>query len=192
MASAAYRAGIKAIGLLAEKDPDGVFFPKTLLIEMLKREPYEYLYIDNVQLAAAWKIDVFGFAKIDRVNRGMLEAACLNEARHEELRLMRRWWGAGNLPTGQRERISEAGRYYNIEIKGGWHREVIKEFGEEDAFVCVVDVYKMKDGTLELDISFVDGQSDKKMPRRRSAANVEEFGGRTSIWYTADRKHAII
>jgi hypothetical protein len=43
-----------------------------------------HLFVDKVQTAAMWEVDVVGFESPREVNRGMLEAACLNEARREK------------------------------------------------------------------------------------------------------------
>ena len=47
----AYRSGIRAIGELLEADWDD-WFPKSLLVQALKKEPDEFLVVDTVLLAA--------------------------------------------------------------------------------------------------------------------------------------------
>jgi len=170
----AYRAGIKAIARLLEIDWDN-WFPKSLLIEALKREPEEFLFVDTVAKAASWGIPLVGFQPPKVVTEAMLEAACLNEARRESNRWMRRWWGAGDSPTGQREAITAPAK--PVQFKRRHHRAVFKGFGSEDSYACVVDIYDGGERGYRLDINFGDTANDPKIPKPQIGEAVA-----SSVW----------
>ncbi|WOH66180.1 hypothetical protein [Bradyrhizobium sp. BWA-3-5] len=183
LSARAYRSGIKAIGELLEKDSDDIFFPKTLLVEALRKEPEEFMFVDTVQRAASWGIDVVGFDPPKQLTARMLEAACLNKARPDQFkgaRGMTRWWGAGDSPTGQREELTASAA--TIMLRGGQHRAVFSKFGDEDAFVCVVDVYSKQGGDLAIDINFGESARDKRVPKPRRVN--AEYDGNSPLWYT--------
>ncbi|KRR06204.1 hypothetical protein CQ12_11500 [Bradyrhizobium jicamae] len=184
LSAQAYRSGIKAIGAILEKDREEIFFPKALLIDALKKEPEELLYVDTVQRAASWAIDVFGFEPPKQLTMRMLEAACLNEARSNKqgAKGMMRWWRSNESPTGQREELTAPAVV--VSFKNGHHRAVFDKFGDEDAFVCVVDAYRQQDGKLAIDVNFGDSVGDKNIGKPRGLATAKEYGGNSSLWFT--------
>lgn len=156
LSAKAYRSGVKAIGRLMEIDWDD-WFPKTLLIETLKKEPEEFLFVDTIGKAAAWNIDVIGLDIPRPVTQAMLEQACLNSTRGSTNKWMARWWGAGESVTGQREKITSSTQPVPMQTKR--HRAVFKGFGSEDSYVCVADIYDAGKRGLLLDVNWRKRQS---------------------------------
>jgi hypothetical protein len=185
LSARAYRDGIKAIGQILEKDWDEIFFPRSLLIESLKKEPNDFIVVDTIERAASWGIEIFGFRPPKVLTERLLEAACINKTRPDQFKGakgMTRWWGSGESPTGQREELTASAR--TVTFKNGHHRAVFKNFGDENNFVCVVDVYRQQDGTLAIDINFGDSVRSKDIPKPMSLAVAKEYGGNTPLWHT--------
>lgn len=187
----AYRAGIQAIGRLLEVDTDNRF-PRTLLIEALKRAPGELLFVDTVANAAAWEIDVFGVKPPLPLMRPMLEAACLNRARSDkdDRKWTGRWFGAYGSPTGQHEKLTAPNK--PVPWQNKHYRETFGGFGGEATYICVVDVYDTARG-LRLDVHFGVSVRDKEIPRPTSLKDIEKsgFSGNTPFFYLYDYRRRI-
>ncbi|MEM8750033.1 MAG: hypothetical protein AAGF28_07005 [Pseudomonadota bacterium] len=173
LSAKAYRAGIVAIGGLLEIDWDD-WFPKSLLIAMLKREPNQFLFVDTIERAASWSIELTGFQSPNKVTRSMLEIACINAARTDDNKWSGRWWGAGDSPTGQREEILSANIYVTMNQRH--NRTVFKGFGAEDGRICVTDVYEVGKNGLLLDVNFGDDVDDSSIPAPRNPENIFQDG----------------
>lgn len=161
LSAKAYRAGIRAIGRLLEVDWDD-WFPKTLLIEALKKEPEEFLFVDTVAKAASWDIDVIGVTQPNFVSDAMLEQACLNAARRPENKWSKRWWGVSEKAAAQREEITASARPVSMQTRH--HRATFKGFGSEDSYLCIADIYNVPRRGLMLDITFATSANDEGVP----------------------------
>lgn len=169
LSAKAYRAGIKAIGRLLEADWDD-WFPKSLLIEALKREPHEFIFVDTVERAARWGIDLPDAAVPSTPTSAMLESACLNHARAQKNKWLMRWWGAGDSPTGQREEITSSDQ--PVKVRNKHARVVFKGFGSEDGFVCVVDLYDLGPERYVFDVHFGSSEKDPEIPKPQNPQQV--------------------
>jgi hypothetical protein len=184
LSARAYRAGIQAIGRLLEVDSDDRF-PKSLLIEALKRAPEEFLFVDTVARAAAWEIDVFGLKPPLPLMRPMLEKACLNSARSNKNKWSGRWWEASGSPTGQNEKITAPNQPVRWQNKR--YREVFDKFGGEGTYICVVDAYDTPRG-LRIDVNFGASLKDDNIPKPASLKDIEksDLAGNTPLFYLYD------
>ncbi len=180
LTSKAYLAGVKAVRQILAADWDN-WVPKSLLVAALGADPSEFVEVDTVARAAAWKTEVVGFAPPKRLTQAMLERACLNSARNDKSVWSGRWWDAGGSPSGQREQLTLPET--PIQLANGHYRKVIKGFGAENQTVCVVDVYDAGKHGLRLTIEFTESAATASKPQNpRDVASQENFNG-TPIWY---------
>ncbi|PPD10317.1 MAG: hypothetical protein CTY36_00020 [Methylocystis sp.] len=138
-----YREGILAIQKLLRADTE-YFLPSSLLVEMLKQPPNELLLVDTVGKAIEWNIKLFGYRQPSKVTVDMLEWACINELRSQNM-------PGNNTIDNHQEPAKNA---TPIEIKAKGLRKVFGGFGGEGMLECYTDVYLDKEGKLFLNVSF--------------------------------------
>lgn len=180
LSARAYRSGIRSIGRLLETD-HSEFIPKTLLVEMLKKEPHEFLYVDTVAKAASWNVHLVGVQPPAALSEAMLEQSCLNRTREWAFRPYRRWWGAEGWPHGQREAITAPNKPVKADAKH--QRFVFKKFGGDDAFVCVVDVYRDGMQRVAIDVNFGEDVNSVSKPLKNPEIRNNAILNGPPIWY---------
>lgn len=175
----AYREGVKAIGRLMGM-ARGQLFPDSLLSIGLEKGPEEFFYIDTVDKAGKWNVAVVGTTPLRIANRKSIFRACANSVS----------WQGGPAPFDDTKPIA-------IQFKNKKHRTILRDFGDEAAWICVVDVYDAGDKGHFMDLHWVaDSRSPSKdevlpdpddLERKVLAADTTMVAPGTPVWYNMEK-----
>lgn len=144
---AAFRSGVTVIAQLLQTG-DARLFPKSLLAEALAVGPEQFLYIDTVGEAGAWKIRLYGYALPNQLRKRHVTQACGNVD----------GWNAphGGSPLTKLEPgVAQPGDNEILEFSARMSRTVLDNHGAEASQHCVAVLHRAGPGFYGLNVDIV-------------------------------------
>jgi hypothetical protein len=188
LVSKAYREGVRAIGQLLEHDWDD-YFPKALLVDMLKTEPEDVLFADTIARVAAWEIQLIGYRSPAPLTVANLEWACINDTRARKNRWMSRWWGNLDALSGTSSQQLKTKPNTEISFVANKYRAELPGFGSEESYTCTADAYRAG-AKIYLALNFDGGEPVPPKGALEKAVKAENWFLTRPIWmaYPSDQK----
>ncbi|MFT4099012.1 MAG: hypothetical protein QM651_17970 [Rhodoblastus sp.] len=148
-----YLSGVQAIGKLIEIDRNE-FLARGLIIEFLKRGPDDFLFVDNVDRAGEWSIEIIGHAPLKQITNKNISQACDNIENWAEKRKTREFYI--NKYVGKEQAKLKVMTETKSKVTS-----VLKGYGNEGGEFCVLKAQRMKSGDFLLDVSIVEAIPSK-------------------------------
>jgi hypothetical protein len=187
-----YRRGVQAIGRLLELDKNN-FFPRPLLVEMLKTEPEQLLFADTVERAAAWDLELVGYKTPKVLTERMLEIACdHHQLREIDFAALSRDEKTGLPVTRAPDR--------SVSFRNGYRRVILPGFGDEEGFMCVVDLLRNSSGQIAMELFITDDMKDQRLSTEKSFRDLYQnnmpkrdfIGTLKPLWFVYPGKTRIV
>lgn len=166
-----YQAGVRAFGRLMELDRNE-FLARGLVIAFMKTGPSDLLYIDTVDKAAEWTIELIGHRTPSNLTTDDVVHACDSEEIWIERRRTREWVKNKYVEKKPPKRAA-------IAFTSGRHLTVLQGYGEEGGEFCVVRLQKDDKGNLGLEL-WIEGDPEK-LKEIRAQKDFRISGGRLLV-----------
>jgi hypothetical protein len=177
-----YSEGIQAYGRLLELDRNE-FLARGLTIAFMKIRPQDFLYVDTVDRAGEWSIELFGHAEPRSLTERMVAQACDNEENWEERRKTREF----NISRFVEKRPPND---QPISLVRGRAQLLLPGYGAEGGGFCVVRLQQFDHERLgmELRIKLETDEIDDMKKEDFSVLDgrmlvVPGFGSRKPLWF---------
>ncbi len=188
-----FRRGVNAIAKLLEIDRRELF-PRGLLAKALQVEPHSLLYVDTIEKAGVWSVNLKGYKPPTALTARMLDQACRNKDM---------WTNFSHTVLGRLADDPETlhglrqsdfpeirGSDEPINLSQGRYRQALDMFGYEATKMCIVDVFSGEKNGLFLSLTMVPTEEEAPKPELLGAQIMASQDNRqtldvltTPLWY---------
>ena len=188
-----FRRGVNAIAKLLEIDRRELF-PRGLLAKALQVEPHSLLYVDTIEKAGVWSINLKGYKPPTALTARMLDQACRNKDMWTNFSHTVLGRPADDPETLHGLRQSDfpeiRGSDEPINLSQGRYRQALDMFGYEATKMCIVDVFSGEKNGLFLSLTMVPTEEEAPKPELLGAQIMASQDNRqtldvltTPLWY---------